>query len=165
MAVATKLARYLEERGVPYEVRTHPLTPSASRTAEASHISGHAIAKGVVLKDGGGYLLAVLPASHEISFGDLERLLGRKVELASEEEATSLFPDCDLGAVPALGAPYGLDVLVDEQLIGQPEVYIEGGDHASLVHVTGERFQVLESDARHGRFSAPHWTQTVNPSS
>ncbi len=163
MTVAAKLARYLEERGVPCEVRTHPLTPSASRTAEASHISGHAIAKGVVLKDGGGYLLAVLPASHEINFEDLERLLGRKVELASEEEAASLFPDCDIGAVPALGAPYGLDVVVDEHLIGQPEVYIEGGDHASLVHVTGEQFRMLESDARRGRFSTPHWTQAVNP--
>jgi Ala-tRNA(Pro) deacylase len=34
------------------------------RTAEASHVSGERLAKAVVLRRDGGYMLAVLPASH-----------------------------------------------------------------------------------------------------
>lgn len=156
MTLAPTLERYLADRGVPYDVQMHPPTPSASRAAQAGHISGNAVAKAVVLKDGDGHLLAVLPASHEIDFDDLERLLGRRVELAPEREVAALFPDCEEGAVPALGAAYGLKILMDERIAEPPEVYVEGGDHTSLIRISGEQFQVLMGDAQRSRFSHLH---------
>ncbi|MGO4712201.1 YbaK/EbsC family protein [Bradyrhizobium sp. 2TAF24] len=55
--------------------------------------------------------------------------------------------------MPALGAAYGLKVIVDDSLANEPEIYFEGGDHASLVHVAGSTFQELLADARHARFT------------
>ena len=85
-------------------------------------------------------MLAVLPASRHIQFEELRRLLGSEVDMANEEQVETLFLDCEPGAVPALGAAYGLNVVVDDTLAQQPDVYFEGGDHASLVHVSGGEF-------------------------
>jgi Ala-tRNA(Pro) deacylase len=98
-------------------------------------------------------MLAVLPASRHIQFEELRRLLGSHVDMASEEQIETLFLDCESGAVPALGAAYGLNVVVDDSLAQQPDVYFEGGDHANLVHISGASFQQLTADARHGRFT------------
>jgi Ala-tRNA(Pro) deacylase len=156
MTISATVQRYLQGRGVPYEVLTHPLTGSSTETAQSAHVSGNRIAKTVVLRVGDhadGYLLAVLPASHHLSLDLLQGWLGRSVELASEQEIGKLFPDCDLGAIPPLGEAYGLDVVLDDSLAGLDEVCFEGGDHRSLVKVGGTQFRELMSGARHGGFS------------
>jgi Ala-tRNA(Pro) deacylase len=153
MTIAPKLEHYLASQQIAYDVIPHAQTPSSSRTAEACHISGDCLAKGVVLRDRGGYLLAVLPASHSIRLADLQEQLGPDIELAREPEVGKLFGDCDRGAVPPIGACYGLDMIVDESLVAQPEVYFEAGDHATLVHMDQAQFRKLVGRARHGRFS------------
>jgi Ala-tRNA(Pro) deacylase len=153
MTISKTLQQYLEERGVEYEVLKHAPTPSSSQTAQASHISGTRIAKGVVLKDDKGYLLAVLPASHHIQFDALEQVLHRRLTLATEEETGELFSDCELGAVPAIGSAYGLDVVLDDSLSTEGEIYFEGGDHASLLHVGGGQLERLIPGAQHASFS------------
>ncbi|MEE9139913.1 MAG: YbaK/EbsC family protein [Alphaproteobacteria bacterium] len=153
MPIATSLQKYLAEKGAEYEVVTHTPTVSASRTAQVSHVPGDRIAKAVVLKSDDGYLLAVLPASHHIQLGELQRWLNRPIGLATEDEAAALFSDCQLGAFPATGGAYGLEVVMDDSLSAQPDIYFEGGDHASLVHVSAEQFKELMAGAKEGRFS------------
>jgi len=153
MAVAITLQQYLENQGVEYEVLVHSHTVSASRTAQKSHVPGDRLAKAVVLKSDEDFLVAVLPASHHVDLGQLQSWLDRPVGLASESETCALFPDCALGAVPPLGAAYGIEAILDDGLAAQPEVYFEGGDHASLVHVTAAQFRDLMAGARRGRFS------------
>ena len=153
MGIAITLAQYLVERGVKYDVVEHPHAVTASESAKTSHISLNRLAKAVVLKGKDGFLLAVLPASGHIQFGQLCKQLGADVDMASEEQIETLFLDCEPGAVPALGAAYGLKVIVDDSLANEPEIYLEGGDHASLVHVSGSTFQKLLADAQHARFT------------
>ena len=107
MTIAITLKRYLDDQGVDYEVVTHRPTMTSSRTAQASHVSGECLAKAVVVKDEDDFMVAVLPASHHIQLGELRRLLDRQVGLATEEEASALFPDCEFGAFPAMAAAYG----------------------------------------------------------
>jgi Ala-tRNA(Pro) deacylase len=153
MTTTSTLQSYLRKNGVKPQTVTHPKTLSASRTAQACHVSGDCVAKGVLVKDAEGYLLAVIPASHHLEMERLSRLTGRALRLADEEEVADVFPDCALGAVPPLGAPYGLDCVVDDSLARQPEAFLEGGDHATLLQVTAAEFARLTRDARHGAFS------------
>jgi Ala-tRNA(Pro) deacylase len=154
MAIAITLKQFLADSGIDYEMLTHPRAVSSSKTAEVSHIPGARLAKAVVLKDGkDGYLLAVLPASHHIQLDALQGWLGRPVVLATEEEIEALFDDCDLGAVPPIGNAYGLDVVMDESLGGDDDVYFEGGDHATLIRVAGTSFDKLMGNAHQGQFS------------
>ena len=153
MTVAVTVKRYLEDHDVDYQVIHHEPTESALRSAQAGHVPGDCLAKAVVLKDEESYWLAVLPATRHIKFKELARVLERPVDLASEEEAAKLFDDCDLGAFPAVGEAYDLKMVVDDSLGGVSDVYIEGGDHESLLHIRGEQFQTLMSDAKRGRFT------------
>jgi len=152
MAIAATLQKYLDQN-VTYEVIPHEPTLSSMRTAEACHISGDGLAKGIVLRRDGGYMLAVLPASHHIRLSELRRQIGNDVDLADEMEIDRLFRDCAHGAVPPVGDCYGLDVIVDDSIQEQPEVYMESGDHETLLHMSQAQFALLTAQARHGRFS------------
>jgi Ala-tRNA(Pro) deacylase len=152
MAIAPTLQKYLDQR-VTYEVIPHEPTMSSMRTAQVCHIPGRRLAKGVVLRRNGGYLLAVLPATHHIRLADLSRQLGEEIDLAVEGEIDQLFRDCAHGAVPPLGDCYGIDVVVDNSIEDEPDVYLEGGDHATLIHLSHAQFAKLTAEAPHGRFS------------
>ena len=82
-----------------------------------------------------------------------ERQLGFDVVLANEHEVEDLFEDCSPGAIPPIGECYGLDVVVDESVVDQPEVYLEAGDHETLVHLRRDQFARLMETARRERFS------------
>jgi Ala-tRNA(Pro) deacylase len=48
-----------------------------------------------------------------------------------------------------------LSVLLDESLDSAAELHLEGGDHSTLVRVSGDAFRALMKDARRARFSHP----------
>ena len=153
MGIAITMEQFLDQQTARYDVVRHAPTDSSLRTAEASHIPGDRLAKGVVLKDDIGFLLAVLPATHRIRLADLEAQTRRNLHIAAELEMQVLFRDCVEGAVPVMGAAYGMDMIVDDSLSAQPDVYFEGGDHETLIHMNGSEFQRLTAQAPHGRFS------------
>lgn len=153
MAIAITLKKYLEAQGAQYQVVEHPRTQSSSQTAQASHVPGDQLAKAVVVKSNDGYLLAVLPASCHIQMDLLQNCLDRPVGLAREEEIGELFGDCQLGAVPPLGPAYGLEVIVEDRFAEQSDIYFEGGDHTSLIQVSGQQFRELMASPHYGCFS------------
>ena len=166
MKIAPRVEDYLAEQQIAYEVIPHPHTVSSSATAEAAHVAGARVAKAVVLKDAKGYVLAVLPSTHHLAVSQLCRALRRQpLQLASESELKGLFADCDLGAVPPVGAAYGLPMIVEEALDAQPEVFFEAGDHEHVIHLTQNEFARLTSDAPRAHFSrsdatdGPLWMQ------
>jgi Ala-tRNA(Pro) deacylase len=154
MTIANTVRNYLSNRGIRYEVLPHEPTSTSQQTAETSHVSGHSLAKAILLKDEKGFLLAVLPASRHIRFRELRETLERPIGLATETEAGDVFKDCALGAIPALGQAYGLDVVMDDSLAEEPVIYCEAGDHQNLLRLAGTDFQRLMQDARHGKFCA-----------
>ena len=106
-----------------------------------------------MLRRDGGYMMAVLPASHHLHLSALKSQLGHKVDLASEDEIERLFGDCERGAIPALGECYGLDVIVDNSIDPRRDIYMEGGDHTTLIRMEGEEFARLTAKAWRGHFS------------
>jgi Ala-tRNA(Pro) deacylase len=152
MGLALALAQYLLDHGVAYDLVPHPHSETA-RATTANGAPADKVVKAVVLKADRGFLLALLPASRRINFAELRLLLGADVDVAGEEQVEPLFVDCEPGTVPALGAPYGLDVVVDDSLDRQSDLYLEGGDTNHLVHISGASFRKLMQHARHGRFT------------
>jgi Ala-tRNA(Pro) deacylase len=154
MSIAPTLQRYLAANNIQYDVVAHEPTMSSNRTAEACHISGNCLAKAVVLRRDGGFMLAVLPASHHLHLTDLRDALGENVQMAKEPEIDQLFPDCAHGAIPAVGQCYGLPLLVDDSIEAVPVIYMEAGDHETLIRMSHAQFSDLMAQAPHGRFSA-----------
>jgi prolyl-tRNA editing enzyme YbaK/EbsC (Cys-tRNA(Pro) deacylase) len=57
------------------------------------------------------------------------------LRLATEAKLKYLLKDCEPGAVPPLGAAYGLETVWDDSLLEQSDTYFEAGDHETLVHM------------------------------
>jgi Ala-tRNA(Pro) deacylase len=155
MAIAKTVKWFLDSHHLSYEVLRHPHTSSSEGTAHAAYIWGDQLAKCVLLEDERGYVMAVLPASHRVDLKKLRRKMHRKLELATEAELGEVFRDCEIGAIPPLGAAYGVPVVYDDHLQELGSVYFEGGDHEDLVYMGGPEFMSLLEGAPHGNITAP----------
>jgi len=153
MAIATTLKLYLEDHHVEYDMVKHSHSTTALESAHSAHVPSHQVAKAVVLEDANGYIVSVLPSTNRLDLDWVNESLGRKLEMAQEDELSSLFQDCEPGAVPALSNAYGLDVIWDEQLTNASEIYIEAGDHENLIHMHGDEFCKLMEDLPHNIIS------------
>ena len=153
MTIAAKLKQYLDDEHVSYEVIEHPYADTSMLTAQNAHISGENIAKAVLLHDVTGYVLAILPATHKVRLGKLHKKFDRYMSLADESEIGRFFDDCSIGAIPPLGKAYNIDVIYDDTLSKRSDIYFEGGDHASLIHLSAKDFNSLLDKAPHGSFS------------
>lgn len=153
MTVPTSVESYLVRQSVRYDVIPHAHTSDSSHTAQAARVPGDNLAKSVLLEDGGGYLMVVIPSTHRVDLGTVRRYFKREIGLATERKLADLFGDCEPGAVPPLGPAFGIDTIVDESLFDRDDIYFESGDHCGVVHVTGRDFQKLMADAPRGRFS------------
>jgi Ala-tRNA(Pro) deacylase len=87
----------------------------------------------------------------------VRRQLNRKRGLAADSEISALFKDCEPGAIPPLGEAYSMDAILDESLIGSPDIYFQAGDHETLVHVTGDDFLRLMIGVPRGEISHHAW--------
>ena len=155
MAMATRLKWYLDSHDVEYEVLHHTHTNTSIDTARSAQVPSGRLAKGVLLEDERGYVLAIIPASCRLRMDLVERELGRHLELASEAEISDLF-DGEIGAIPPVGVAYNIPTAIDDSLLRLPDLYFEAGDHEDLVHLSSEAFGTLLSGSLHGRFSQPH---------
>ena len=107
----------LERNQIPYSHSVHPPAWTARQVARAEHMPAHRLAKVVVYDSDRGYGMLLLPADSVVDFAEVLRLLGlHQIRLASEVELGTLFPDCELGAMPPFGNLNEMPVLVDESL-------------------------------------------------
>ena len=112
------------------------------------------LVKAVVLEDHEGRrMMALLPGTHKISFHKLSEELNRDFHLLSQKQLNLLFNDCQPGAVPPVSHAYKMDTVYDDLLFEQLDIFLEAGDHLSLIHLKHDEFTKLVQDCRHGRFS------------
>jgi Ala-tRNA(Pro) deacylase len=136
----------LDSAHVDYETLPHREAFTAQGVAAASHVSGWQLAKVVVASAGGNPVMAVLPASCRLDLGKLSRVSGRSdLGLLSETELKRLFPDCEAGAMPPFGEPYGVPVFVDTCLARADDVVFQAGNHHEVVRMRYADYERLAS--------------------
>lgn len=128
--------RYLLENNVPFKLEEHYPVYTAQEVAEAEHVPGQRVAKVVMVKADSQMLMLVVPAVRRVDLDMLGDFLGkRNLRLATEEEFTSLFPDCEVGAMPPFGNLYGLPVYVDVSLTEDPTIVFQAGSHEETMEI------------------------------
>ncbi len=146
MKCKERLEAYLRENGVAYETRHHPLAYTAQEVAAAEHIPGKMLAKVVMIKADERIVMLAMPAPYRVDFAKVKALLGaRAVRLAREEEFADLFPDCEVGAMPAFGNLYGVPVYVDKALAEDERIVMQAGTHTDTISLAYADFRRLVS--------------------
>ncbi len=139
-----KLLTYLDEHGIPYERISHPQAYSAQETADRARIPGREFAKTVMVKLDGALAMAVMPAPEKVNFTLLQQAADADtVSLATESDFKSVFPDCDLGAMPPFGNVYDLAVFVSGSLGEAERIAFPAGTHTELLSMAYADFEQL----------------------
>jgi Ala-tRNA(Pro) deacylase len=144
MPILKKLKAALDEAKVSYEVFNHPLAYTAQEIAAAQHVPGKELAKVVMLLVDDALVMGVITGNQKIGLNTVKASLGaREVRLATEDEFTARFPECEIGAMPPFGNLFGLSVYADPALEKDEYIYFNAGNHAQTVRLKYEDFARL----------------------
>ena len=139
-----RLKEYLDNNNVKYVTITHSVAYTAQEIAASAHVPGKELAKTVMVKINGDMAMAVVPASYNVAFSQLQDILGTdNLELATEEEFMDMFPGCNVGAMPPFGNLYGMEVYVASPLTEDEEITFNAGTHRELVKLAYQDFERL----------------------
>jgi Ala-tRNA(Pro) deacylase len=152
----SKLKEFLDSHNIAYVTISHSPAYTAQGIAASAHISGKELAKTVIVKINGEMAMAVLPAPYKVDFDQLKKELATEdIQLAHEEEFESIFPGCEVGAMPPFGNLYGLKVYVAELLAEDEEIAFNAGSHTELIKLAYADFEKLVNPVIL-KFSASH---------
>ena len=144
MATPRWIRKMLEGRGIRYREVHHPTAYTAQEVAQREHVSGHRVAKVVVVMADRRPVELVLPASRRVDLGQVGELLGAgEVRLATELEMERFFKDCEVGAVPPLPHWEGVPVLMDESMRVEGDSLFQAGTHQDAVRLRFEDWYKL----------------------
>ena len=136
MALAQRLREFLNRQRVEYTHSVHAAVYTAREVASAEHLPSREVAKTVIVFGDGAYHMIVVPANKLVDFQEVRQALRLSdARLATEQELESLFPDCELGAMPAMGKLYGMPAYLDSSLAGGNMIAFNGGTHSDLVQM------------------------------
>jgi len=139
-----RLVSHFREKGVTFEEFSFPEVYTAQEAAAQLHLPGQQLAKVVMAKVEGELAMLVLPAPTSVEFSRLKEALGaRNVELAREREFAERFPDCEVGAMPPLGALYQVPTYIDQTLTEAGEIVFLAGTHREALKVTYADYERL----------------------
>lgn len=154
---AARLKNYLDSQRVKYTSITHSLGYTAQEIASVAHIPGREVAKTVMVYADDRLVMAVVPASLQVSLSRLRDAIGAStVTLASEREFREAFPDCETGAMPPFGNLYNLAVYMDESLLADREIAFNAGTHRELIRLSYDDFERLVHP-KVASFAAPRY--------
>ncbi|MBV1789856.1 YbaK/EbsC family protein [Marinobacterium sp. D7] len=153
MSISSTVQNYLERQHIPYHLRHHPYTETAMTSAFAARVPAQRVAKGVVLKDEEGFVMALVPSDRQVNVEAVNHAMNRLLEPATQRDVRILFRDCEAGAVPSLGMAYNMKMIWDDRLADEQVCYMESGDHSELLEIDKPTFMRLMEHESHGRIA------------
>jgi Ala-tRNA(Pro) deacylase len=159
------LLDWLAAQEIEYEIHPHEPAFTARATATAEGVDPSTFAKVVlVATDDGGVDMVVLDATDHLDLGKVCHVLGaRDVRLLTEPQLIALAPDCEVGAIPAVGALFGLTTYADRAVREDPEISFDAGSHRFSVRVERARWErgcgVVYADLAQTVDAGPVWAR------
>lgn len=131
------LMTWLDRAGIDYELHEHDRSLTALATARAEGVDPLTFEKVVWVRSAeGGDALIALDANDHLDLSKARDVLrSGKVKLVSEAELAELAPDCDPGAMPAVGSLFGLPTYADLHVGDSAEISFNAGSHTLAVRV------------------------------
>jgi Ala-tRNA(Pro) deacylase len=131
------LLEWLANHGVDHEVHEHPEAFTARQTASAEHVDPATFTKVVMVRtDDGRPAMLLVDAIDQVDLRKARRALGAEdVRLLPEPDAAAIAPDCETGAVPALGTMFDIPMIADFAVRDDAVISFNAGSHRFSVRV------------------------------
>ena len=142
MPLLERLHDFLQAKQAIYTHSVHRTAYTAREVASAEHLPPAEVAKTIVIHSEIGYAMLVAPGNQLVDFQEVRAELGlQHLRMATEHELASIFPDCELGAIPPVGQLYMLPVYLDGAMAEERLIAFNGGTHRDVVHMLTSEFR------------------------
>jgi len=143
MDVFSKLVDLLLEAKVDFEVISHQPVETSEEAALARNTSLESGAKAIIAKLD-RFAMFVLPANLKIDSRKAKKIFRAKnFRFATDEELYEM-TSCKKGAVPPFGSLFGLETLVDEEMLKQKEINFNAGRNDRSIKMRLEDYIKIE---------------------
>jgi Ala-tRNA(Pro) deacylase len=159
------LLDWLADQRIEYEIHPHDAAFTARATATAEGVDPRTFAKVVVVAThDGSSVFFVLDATDHLDLRKVREVMGGgEVRLLTEGQLTALAPGCEAGAIPAVGALFGLPTYADYAVRDEQEVSFNAGSHRFSVRVERARWEhackVIYADLAEDADAGPAWAR------
>lgn len=159
------LLDWLARHDVEFEIHEHAPAVTARGAAKAEGVDPHTFAKVVAVRTPDNRtVFLVVETTDQLDLRKAARCLDADdVRLLTEGELATLAPRCEVGAVPAIGALFGVTMVADFAVRDDREISFNAGTHDCSVRVERAGWQratgVVYADLAADRDDRPAWAQ------
>jgi Ala-tRNA(Pro) deacylase len=126
--------KFLDDFGARYVIISHAPAYTAQEVAASAHIPGRDMIKVVAVVLDGRLALAAVAATCDVDLPRLRQVAGAQTaEIAREWDFAGKFPGCQVGAMPPIGQPFGVQVYVDRELAKEKFIAFNAGTHRDVI--------------------------------
>lgn len=153
MSMPQPISQYLRQADIDFNILKHKPVLELADAARLAAIPLQQLVCSTIVQARwvDAQLVMVLhPASHKLDINRVSACLGGVYSQTPKSGLKHLFDGCDSGVIPALGQPFELMMLVDQQLFEQPHLYLEDGDNTELIKLDQSQFSQLMATALRG---------------
>jgi len=156
---------WLAEHDVEFETHEHAPAFTALGVAKAEGVDPHTFAKVVAVRTPDARLaVLVIETTDQLDLRKAAHALGAgTVRLLTEGELAALAPASELGAMPAIGALYGVPTVADHAVRDDRDISFNAGSHSWSVRVEREGWEraaeVVYADLAADRDDSPAWAR------
>lgn len=162
MALA-RVIKLLDTVKVKYGIITHKTVYTASDRAATLHVPEKQVAKTLVMKVNGDFVVAVLPACCRLEKVALKKAVNswrkkkglkavKKIDFAKEAWMKKNLKGVKVGAVPPFGSLWKMPTFVDRTLLNNKEIIVSAGNYERSLRITSAAYKKTLQDFIIGRF-------------
>jgi Ala-tRNA(Pro) deacylase len=160
------LLAWLDAEGIEYHVDEHDRSFTAMATARAEGVDPRTFEKVIWVRSAEGQdaLMVVDSEDHLDLRKAREVMRSGRVKLVPEEEIEQLAPDCEPGAMPAVGRLFGIPTYADHAVREDPHISFNAGSHTVAVRVDRAAWEqalgVVYADLAADVWREPPWARS-----
>ena len=159
------LQNFLDKNKIKYEVVEHKIVYTAHDKAATLHVKPEIVGKTMVMVfDKKHYMIGLIPANKNLdkkkvlaAFNAQHKKAGergyKKIDFAKENWMKKTFIGIDVGATPPFSLMYNLPFFIDNSLIKQTKIIVNGGKYNLSLKISPANLLKLNPQAIKGDFS------------
>lgn len=152
--IPQKLIKFLEKAKVKYEPIEHRIVYTAFDKAQTLKVSEKIVGKTLILKTDKEIFIALIATNKNLDTNKLKKIAkAKKIGFVSEKVIKNKFKGVKVGAIPPFGNLFKLKTFIDNFLLKQPKIIINGGDYNWSIKISGASLKKIIPDLMKGSFS------------
>lgn len=144
--IPSRIMNYLSVNAYHYQIVEHPRTYSALANVLRIDCLPNEMAKVIAAEVDHKNCLIIIPANEKLHVSTFKAIVqAKECRFLNEDELKESFSDCEIGAQPAFGSLYDMEVFLSDHFDDLNSIYFNAGTHDILLKIDLMHFKDVEN--------------------